>query len=62
LSQWSNKSTLLSPAEKSNIMDTKIEDKREERRKLLENIILEVIATLFVGSLVVFCFWFLLRS
>jgi hypothetical protein len=43
-------------------MNTKIEDKKEERRKLLEDIFLEVVATLFVGSLIFFCFWLLLKS
>jgi hypothetical protein len=43
-------------------MNTKIQQSVEEKREILENIFLEIVASLFVGSLIFFCFWILFRS
>jgi hypothetical protein len=43
-------------------MKNKTQIRSEERREIFENIFLEVVASLFVGSLVFFCFWILFRS
>jgi hypothetical protein len=62
LNQCSNKSILFSPRKKSDFMNTEIKNRNEERRKVVENIFLEIVASLFVGSLVFICFWILFKS
>jgi hypothetical protein len=61
LTQVRNISALLSLVPSQNTMDTMIENRREERRRLFENILLEVMAALFVGTLSIICFWILFK-
>jgi hypothetical protein len=62
LNQCSNKSTLFSLTKKLYFMNTKIQQSGEERREKFENLFLEVLASLFVVSLIFFCFWILFKS
>ena len=62
LNQGSNKPVLFSLAENSYVMDIKTEDRKEKRRRIFENIFLEAMATLFVGVLILICFWILFKS
>lgn len=43
-------------------MNDKIQIKSDERKSRLEDFILEVLATVFVGSLAFICFWIVFRS
>jgi hypothetical protein len=47
---------------KTDFMNTKIKNGSEERRKIFENIFPEVVASIFLGSLTLFCSRILFRS
>jgi hypothetical protein len=47
---------------KTYYMKSIVKVNREERRNMFENILLEAVASLFVGSLLFICFWILFKS
>jgi len=62
LNQRCNKSSLFFAGGKIRFYEEKYPKSKQGKKKIFENFFLEIVATLYVGSLIFFCFWILFKK